>query len=117
MEPSTRCEKRLARALEGYFRKGIWEFDAPLDYEGTGFQRLVWRELVRIPPGRTRSYGEVARAIGTPGAARAVGNACGRNPVVIVVPCHRVVASNGIGGFGSGLEIKRKLLALEGVDV
>ena len=83
---------------------------------GTGFQQKVWKELTRIPYGSVRSYGEVARRLGMPRAARAVGQACGRNPVSIIVPCHRVVASNGIGGFGNDIQMKVSLLRLEGVE-
>lgn len=86
----------------------------PLDMQGTAFQRRVWQELQRIPLGETRSYGEVAEAVGAPRAARAVGSACGKNPVVFVVPCHRVIASDGgLGGYGLGLDIKRRLLDSE----
>jgi len=110
--------RTLARELERYFKKGEWRFSVPLDLScGTDFDRAVWRALARIPPRETRSYGEVARATGRPRAARAVGNACGRNPVPVVVPCHRVVAAGGIGGFGLGLGLKRRLLALEGIRV
>jgi AraC family transcriptional regulator of adaptative response/methylated-DNA-[protein]-cysteine methyltransferase len=85
--------------------------DLSVDVQGTAFQLQVWRELTRIPRGETRSYREVAEAVGKPLAARAVGNACGSNPVAIVVPCHRVVASDGgLGGFGWGLDRKRVLL-------
>jgi AraC family transcriptional regulator of adaptative response/methylated-DNA-[protein]-cysteine methyltransferase len=88
--------------------------ELPLDMQGTAFQRRVWQELQRIPLGETRSYAEVAEAVGAPRAARAVGSACGRNPVVFVVPCHRVIASDGgLGGYGLGLDIKRRLLDLE----
>jgi O-6-methylguanine DNA methyltransferase len=89
----------------------------PLDFHsGTSFQQAVWRALQRIPAGRTLSYGDVARKVGRPGAARAVGAACGANPIPVLVPCHRVLASGGgLGGFTSGLEWKRKLLAREGV--
>jgi O-6-methylguanine DNA methyltransferase len=81
---------------------------------GTDFQRRVWRALQKIPRGQTRSYGWVARKIGRPKAARAVGTACGANPVPIIIPCHRVIASDGsLGGFGGGLPLKRRLLALE----
>ncbi len=82
---------------------------------GTPFQVRVWEELRRIPAGQTRSYGEVARAVGRPGAARAVGAACGANPVPLFVPCHRVLAAGGgLGGFGGGLPLKRALLLREG---
>ena len=85
--------------------------ELPVDVRGTAFQQQVWRELVCIPRGETRTYREVAEAVGKPLAARAVGNACGSNPVAIVVPCHRVVASDGgLGGFGWGLDRKRLLL-------
>ena len=88
--------------------------DLPLDVQGTAFQRRVWEELRRIPLGETRTYGEVAAAIGAPGASRAVGSACGANPVPVVVPCHRVVpASGGIGSYGLGPDRKRRLLERE----
>ena len=108
----------LGAALERYFGTGTWSFAVPLDLRsGTDFDRDVWKALRRIPAGQVRTYGQIARAIGKPNAARAVGNACGRNPIPIVVPCHRVVSSRGIGGFGLGLSLKRKLLALEGIHV
>lgn len=89
--------------------------DLDLDLRGTDFQVAVWRALLHIPYGGTLTYGEVARAVGRPGGARAVGQAVHVNPVAIVVPCHRVVAGGGrIGGYGGGLETKRRLLALEG---
>lgn len=89
--------------------------DLPLDVQGTAFQRRVWEELRRIPVGETRTYGEIAAAIGEPRAARAVGSACGKNPVPVVVPCHRVVpASGGVGNYGLGPERKRELLRREG---
>lgn len=88
------------------------------DLDGTDFQKKVWSELLKIPAGKTRSYAEIAERIGHPNAYRAVANACGANPVAIAVPCHRVIASGGkIGGYGGGLERKRKLLANEGVVV
>jgi O-6-methylguanine DNA methyltransferase len=90
------------------------EFALPLDLRGTEFQRRVWDALLEIPYGQTRSYAEVARAIGEPAAVRAVGSANGANPCALVVPCHRVVASGGkLGGYGGGLPLKRRLLALE----
>ena len=86
----------------------------PLDVQGTAFQRRVWQELQCIPFGETRSYAEVAEAVGAPRGARAVGSACGRNPVLFVVPCHRVIASDGgLGGYGLGLDVKRRLLDSE----
>jgi O-6-methylguanine DNA methyltransferase len=89
----------------------------PLDWSGkTEFQKAVWRAMLKIPAGQTRSYGEVAAAIGKPKAVRAVGGACGANPIPVLVPCHRILAANKrIGGFSGGLAWKRKLLAGEGV--
>jgi AraC family transcriptional regulator, regulatory protein of adaptative response / methylated-DNA-[protein]-cysteine methyltransferase len=90
----------------------------PLDLRGTDFQQSVWKELLRIPSGSTRSYGDVARAIGKPKATRAVAQACGANPVPVIVPCHRVIQSDGrIGGYTGGLQIKRALLGAEGVEL
>ena len=87
----------------------------PLDLAGTPFQKSVWQALGKIPFGKTKSYGEIARAIGRPKAVRAVGGACGANPIPVLVPCHRVLAANQkLGGFSGGLEWKRRLLAREG---
>lgn len=88
----------------------------PMDWEGaTEFQRRVWKALQAIPPGETREYSDLARTMGCPGAARAIGQACGANPIPVLVPCHRVLAAGGmLGGFSAGLEWKRRLLALEG---
>jgi AraC family transcriptional regulator of adaptative response/methylated-DNA-[protein]-cysteine methyltransferase len=89
--------------------------DMPIDVRGTAFQEAVWRELRKIPAGETRSYADIAAAIGEPGAVRAVGTANGSNPVAVLVPCHRVIRSDGtLGGYGGGLDRKRKLLAAEG---
>ena len=86
----------------------------PLDVRGTAFQHEVWAALRRIPPGATRTYGEIAREIGRPGAARAVGAACGSNPVAVVIPCHRVVRGDGdLGGYHWGIERKRAILDRE----
>ena len=105
----------LRRQLEEYFAGERQEFDLELAPEGTPFERSVWEELKKIPFGETRSYGEVAQAIGRPGSARAVGRANGANPIPIVVPCHRVIGANGsLTGFGGGLEAKERLLELEG---
>jgi len=88
----------------------------PLDLAGTAFQKRVWSALRKIPAGQTKSYGEIARAIGRPKAVRAVGGACGANPVPVLVPCHRVLAANKkLGGFSGGLDWKRRLLVREGV--
>lgn len=90
----------------------------PLDLHGTEFQRSVWREMLKIPYGKTKSYGEIAQAVGKPKAVRAVGGACGANSIPVLVPCHRVLAANNkIGGFGSGLGWKCKLLEIEGVHL
>jgi methylated-DNA-[protein]-cysteine S-methyltransferase len=105
-----------AAQLEEYFAGTRTEFDLPLEPQGTAFQLEVWEQLRRIPFGTTITYGELARRVGRPGAARAVGQANGRNPLPIVVPCHRVVASDGLGGYGGGLAVKRALLAGEGVE-
>jgi methylated-DNA-[protein]-cysteine S-methyltransferase len=109
----------LAAALEQlgeYFAGKRREFDLPLELTGTPFQRDVWTALAEIPYGETVSYAELAAMVGRPTAFRAVGQANGANPVPIVLPCHRVVASGGrIGGYGGGLPVKRKLLKLEGV--
>jgi O-6-methylguanine DNA methyltransferase len=103
------------RELEEYFAGHRREFTFALDLRGTDFQRACWRALLAIPYGETRSYGDIARAVGRPQGFRAVGMANNRNPVAIVVPCHRVIASNGtLCGYGGGLDIKRKLLELEG---
>jgi methylated-DNA-[protein]-cysteine S-methyltransferase len=103
------------RQLEEYFAGQRTRFTLPLDLSGTPFQRQVWRALLTIPFGETRSYAQIARQIGKPGAARAVGAANGRNPVSIVAPCHRVIGSTGaLTGFGGGLDVKARLLALEG---
>jgi methylated-DNA-[protein]-cysteine S-methyltransferase len=100
--------------LDAYFAGDLKEFDVALDLVGTAFQRKVWAALLTIPFGETRSYGEIARQIGSPGASRAVGLANGHNPVAIIVPCHRVIGANGgLTGYGGGLERKRMLLDME----
>jgi O-6-methylguanine DNA methyltransferase len=104
----------VAEELDAYFRGDLTEFTVPLDLVGTAFQLDVWRQLRAIPYGDVRSYADVARAIGRPAAVRAVGAATGANPVPIVVPCHRVIGSDGaLTGFGGGLDWKRRLLATE----
>jgi methylated-DNA-[protein]-cysteine S-methyltransferase len=105
-----------ARQLGEYFSGRRQNFTLPLPktLPGTPFQRRVWNALRRIPYGQTSSYGELARRIGSPAASRAVGGACGKNPLPIIIPCHRVIGqSGGLTGFGGGLETKRCLLALE----
>jgi methylated-DNA-[protein]-cysteine S-methyltransferase len=102
------------RQLSEYFAGKRTTFELPLEPRGTEFQQKVWRSLRTIPFGKTKSYVEIAEAIGSPRACRAVGGASGRNPISIVIPCHRVVGANGsLTGFGGGLETKAKLLAHE----
>jgi methylated-DNA-[protein]-cysteine S-methyltransferase len=104
----------LVAQLEAYFAGSPVEFDVSLSLLGTDFQQRVWSELREIPLGETISYGELARRLGTPGASRAVGLANGRNPVAIVVPCHRVIGANGrLTGYGGGLQRKAWLLRHE----
>ena len=104
-----------AGQMDEYFSGRRRRFDLPLDIRGTDFQKRCWQELLKIPYGETRSYADIARAIGNPAAVRAVGLANGQNPIAIIVPCHRVIGSDGsLTGYGGGLETKRKLLELEG---
>ena len=115
--------KEAVESLQHYFDGRTMEFSLPLAPSGTPFQRAVWRILTAIPYGETKSYGWVAEQLGMRSGARAVGGACGSNPIPIIIPCHRVIASNGAiggysgGGIGEGISIKRRLLALEGVTV
>lgn len=102
------------RQLDAYFRGDLRNFNLRFLPEGSEFQKNVWKALCRIPYGTTISYGELARSIGKPSASRAVGGANGRNPLPIVIPCHRVINANGqLGGYSCGLEIKKYLLNLE----
>ena len=104
------------RQLAEYFDGTRREFDLPLRLQGTTFQTRVWRELTEIPYGETRSYGQLAKRIDKPSASRAVGLANGRNPISILVPCHRVIGADGsLTGYGGGIERKRWLLAHEGL--
>lgn len=117
LAPRDRVAERVCGQLDRYLADPEFRFDLPLASSGTPFQRRVWAKISAIAPGRTRSYGEIAREIDS--AARAVGQACGANPLPLVVPCHRVLASSGIGGFahrdeGFPLAVKRWLLAHEG---
>jgi methylated-DNA-[protein]-cysteine S-methyltransferase len=106
--------KEPVRQLQAYFAGDLETFDLALAPTGTTFQLEVWRRLCEIPYGETTSYGEIARRLGNPNACRAVGLANGSNPIPIVIPCHRVIGSNGkLTGYGGGLPIKEKLLALE----
>lgn len=100
--------------LEAYFAGELKEFTLELRLEGTPFQRRVWQQLCLVPYGETRSYGELAEALGSPSASRAVGLANGKNPIGIIVPCHRVVGANGsLTGYGGGLDRKKRLLDFE----
>ena len=100
--------------LGEYFAGARRTFDVPLDLRGSEFQRAVWAAVLEIPYGETASYGEIARRVGRPGKARAVGRANGSNPIAVIVPCHRVIGADGtLTGYGGGLERKRLLLDLE----
>jgi methylated-DNA-[protein]-cysteine S-methyltransferase len=113
--PAPKVVERTAKQLAEYFAGSRTTFDVPLHAAGTPFQQDVWSALTDIPYGQVRSYGDVAAAVGRPQAYRAVGNANGKNPWPVVVPCHRVVATDGLGGYGGGLDVKRYLLQLEGI--
>jgi methylated-DNA-[protein]-cysteine S-methyltransferase len=112
--PNERSFLAIAKQLGEYFRGKRQVFDIPLRLAGTDFQRSVWDELRSIPYGATTTYGEIANRIGNPKAVRAVGLANGQNPIPIIIPCHRIIGSNGkLTGFGGGLEKKAFLLQLE----
>ncbi|MEU0686259.1 methylated-DNA--[protein]-cysteine S-methyltransferase [Streptomyces uncialis] len=103
-----------ARQLDAYFAGELTDFDLPFSLDGTPFQRSVWEQLLRIPFGETRTYGELAEALGNPAASRAVGLANGKNPISVIVPCHRVIGANGnLTGYGGGLPRKQRLLDFE----
>ena len=104
--------EKAKEEIEEYFQRKRKTFDLPLDAKGTEFQKRVWKELLDIRYGETLSYGEIGDRIGTK-AYRAIGNACGKNPIPILIPCHRVVGKDNIGGFSLGLDLKRKLLDIE----
>jgi methylated-DNA-[protein]-cysteine S-methyltransferase len=105
--------KKAVAELKAYLAGKRRKFSIPFKQSGTPFQQAVWKALLKVPYGRVLSYGDLAREAGYPRAARAVGSAMNRNRLPLIVPCHRVVASNGIGGFGCGLGWKKRLLALE----
>lgn len=108
------CLRECVRQLSEYFEGRRREFSLKLNPRGTDFQKRVWGELQKIPYGKTVSYGDIARAIGNPAAVRAVGGANGRNPIVVIIPCHRVIGSDGrLTGFGAGLWRKERLLGHE----
>ena len=100
--------------IEQYFLGKRTKFDCPLDFSGTPFQVSVWQELLKIPYGETRTYGEIAKKLGKPGASRAVGMANHDNRIAIVIPCHRVIGQNGsLTGYAGGIHLKQQLLSLE----
>lgn len=110
----TELLKETIKQLEEYFEGKRDFFDLPLEPNGTEFQKKVWKALIEIPYGETRSYGEIAKVIGNEKAARAVGMANNKNPIPIIIPCHRVIGANGkLVGYAGGLDIKEKLLELE----
>jgi methylated-DNA-[protein]-cysteine S-methyltransferase len=113
-EPEHKVLVKTEKQLTEYFAGERREFDLPLDMRGTPFQKEVWDALLGIPFGETKSYGDLAKQLGNPGAGRAVGAANGRNPISIVVPCHRVIGSSGkLTGFAGGLNVKARLLEME----
>ena len=115
--PADRQLDQTCLQLDEYFAGQRTGFELPLAPVGTAFQQAVWRELQRIPPGETRTYAEIAAAAGNPRAVRAAGSANARNNVAVLIPCHRVIRSDGdLGGYAYGLDIKRELLRREGVD-
>lgn len=119
LEPLNRTAEAVCRQVERYLEDPEYRFEVPYELSGTRFQCDVWREISRIPSGRTLTYLAIARRLGT--APRPVGGACGANRIPLIIPCHRVVATGGLGGFmnaknGSPLEIKKWLLAHEGVE-
>ncbi len=108
--------KNLVKLIKRYIDGERLKIDIPFDLKGTPFENKVWKALLKIPYGKIKTYGEIAREIGLPKGARAVGNACGKNPVPIIIPCHRVIAGNGgLGGYTGGIEIKKRLLRIEGI--
>lgn len=104
---------KAMQEIDEYLQGKRTSFDLPLKPQGSDFQQAVWQAMRDIPYGATKSYSELAQAIGNPKAMRAVGGACHRNPIPIVIPCHRVVAKKGLGGFGLGIEMKKVLLKIE----
>lgn len=112
--PETPLERQVAKELAEYLEGRRSRFTFPVSPAGTAFERRCWDALLEIPYAETRTYRDIARGLGNPGAARAVGSANHKNPIPIVIPCHRVVnTGGGLGGYGGGLELKRRLLALE----
>ena len=116
MIPDNPLLREAGRQLQAYFAGRLKAFDLPLQPKGTAFQMAVWRQLQRIPYGEAVTYGDVAAAMDKPGASRSVGQANKRNPLPIFIPCHRVIASKGMGGYAYGLGIKQFLLRLESTN-
>lgn len=113
----TECSELAWRQLDEYFKGSRKEFQLPLDLQGTEFCKKVWASLLEIPYGETRSYQEIAIAVGNPKGVRAVGMANHKNPIMIVVPCHRVIGKDGsLTGYAGGLDVKKKLLKIEGAS-
>ncbi len=117
IESPDETTQKTAAQLEEYFAGKRREFTVELAPVGTAFQRSVWAALRSVPYGKVTTYGALAAAIGKPTACRAVANAVGKNPILILLPCHRVVASGGIGGFTGGLHLKRRLLQVESIEI
>ena len=118
--PDTACAllRQAEKALDRYFAGEAGSFDLPISAAGSPFEQAVWAQLREIPYGETRTYGQIAARLGMPGAAQAVGRACGANPLLILTPCHRVIGAGGkLTGFAAGIEAKRALLVLEGHDI
>jgi len=114
LDPKHKVLKEAARQIEDYLKGKRKEFTVPLHFEGTKFQEEVWRQIARIPFGETITYSELAERAGVPKATRAAGTATGKNPLAIIIPCHRIVGKNGgLGGFAGGLDKKRRLLGVE----
>ena len=119
--PTSKTNRVISLAkqeLNAYFAGDLTTFSVPLDWQGTRFQESVWQALLAVPYGKTVTYGDVARAIGRPRSSRPVGGAVGKNPLPIIVPCHRIIGSDGsLTGFTGGLDIKIRLLELEGHSI
>ncbi|CAN5552779.1 methylated-DNA--[protein]-cysteine S-methyltransferase [soil metagenome] len=116
--PDAKPLRSAIQQLQAYFAGELRKFDLPLNAAGTAFQRTVWKQLCKVPYGKTASYRDIAAKIANPLAVRAVGSANGRNPIAIVVPCHRIIAADGtLGGYSGGLWRKEWLLNHEGVDL
>ena len=114
--PAGSVLEEAARQLDEYFKHLRKEFTVPLVFHGTSFQERVWKELLSIPYGEVISYGELARRCGDPKAARAIGGAVGKNPIGVIIPCHRIIAGDGtLGGYTGGTDFKKLLLKLEGI--